>query len=190
MLDLSDPQLVESALRGDMLAFRCLVERHQTFVYRVAYRLVGTVGDAEDIAQESFIRLWKHLNRYRDEIRLTTWLYKIVTNLCLDFLKSPYNKTRKRTTGVNGFHALTGSLPADQHLLNEELRLAVERLTAGLSPKQKAVFVLRDLEEVEMDEIARILTMDPGQVKSNLYYARRKVSDMISLYYQMKKEKP
>ena len=119
MLDLSDPQLVESALRGDMLAFRRLVERHQTFVYRVAYRLVGTVGDAEDIAQESFIRLWKHLNRYRDEIRLTTWLYKIVTNLCLDFLKSPYNKTRKRTTGVNGFHALTGSLPADQHLLNE-----------------------------------------------------------------------
>ena len=188
MPDHEDQQLVERALAGDTLAFRDLVGRHQGFVYRLAYRFVGTVGDAEDITQEAFIRLWKNLHRYRAEIKLTTWLYKIVTNLCLDFLKSRHGRTTRHHIDLADYKGWSAASAADQSMLNEELRVAVENLTAALSPKQKAVFVLRDLEEVGMEEIAKILSMAPGQVKSNLYYARRKVSEMITAYYQIKKE--
>jgi|SRR5687768_1803676 len=191
MPDAPDQHIIVKALAGDGPAFRHLVERHQAFVYRLAYRFVGTVGDAEDITQEAFIRLWKNLHRYKPEIKLTTWLYKIVTNLCLDFLKSRDNRSNKRMTDIDDHTGIPTNLTTDQALLTEELLVAVERLTAELSPKQKAVFVLRDLEEVEMGEIAQILSMDPGQVKSNLYYARRKIGDLINVYYQTRKaEKP
>ena len=187
MPETSDQHIIVKARAGDGPAFRQLVERHQGFVYRLAYRFVGTVGDAEDITQEAFIRLWKNLHRYKPEIKVTTWLYKIVTNLCLDFLKSRDNRSNKRMTDVNAYSGLTSDLSADQQVLSEEFHLAVEKITKELSPKQKAVFVLRDLEEVEMGEIAQILSMDAGQVKSNLYYARRKIGDLIDVYYQTRK---
>ena len=132
---LSDPELVEKAVAGDMQAFRRLVERHQGFVYALCYRLVGTVGDAEDITQEAFIRLWRNLSRYRDDIKLTTWLYKIVTNLCLDFLKSAYNKHTKRSLQLDDHGIMFGHWTADQPLLNEELAIALDRIS-GLTKER------------------------------------------------------
>ncbi|MEX2231619.1 MAG: RNA polymerase sigma factor [Cyclobacteriaceae bacterium] len=186
MPDHSDQEIVEKALGGDMRAFRLLVERHQSLVYKLAYRFVGARGDAEDITQETFIRLWKNLNRYRPEIKLTTWLYKIVANLCLDFLKSKYNRQTKRSVELDDHRGMSSEWSADQSLLDKELRSAVEKLTRDFSPKQKAVFVLRDLEDLTMQEIAEILSMSAGKVKSNLYYARKKMGELIALYYQMK----
>lgn len=187
MPDSSDQEIVEKAVGGDAKAFRQLVEKHQSFVYKLAHRFVGERDDAEDITQESFIRLWKNLNRYRPEIKLTTWLYKIVTNLCLDFSKSKYNRQSNRSVELDDHRGMISAWSADQSLLDEELRLAVEKLTADFSPKQKAVFVLRDLEDLSMQEISEILSMSPGKVKSNLYYARKKMSELISVYYQVKK---
>ncbi len=188
MPDYSDQQLVEKTLAGDEHAFRRLVERNQSFVYRLAYRFVGTVDDAEDITQDSFVRLWKNLHRYRPEIRLTTWLYKIVVNQCLDFLKSTQNRRKKQTVELADGQYIATALSADQPLLDQELRETVVGLTGKLSPRQKAVFILRDLEEMSMPEISGILSMDPGQVKSNLYYARRKISELIDAHYQTRKE--
>lgn len=187
MPEFSDREIVEKALAGDMHAFRHLVERHQSFVYRLAYRFVGTVGDAEDITQESFVRLWKNLDRYKPETKLTTWIYKIVTNLCLDFIKSKHNKQTKRTIGVSDRAEIFTNTEADHNLLNEELSTALERISEQLSPKQKAVFVLRDIQGLHTDEIEKMLSMPPGKVKSNLYYARKRVSEMLEHYYQTKK---
>jgi RNA polymerase sigma-70 factor (ECF subfamily) len=75
-------------------------------------------------------------------------------------------------------------------LINDEFFAAIERLTDELSPKQKAVFVLRDMEQMTMSEVAEVLSMDARQLKSNLYYARKKVSEMVTLYYETKKAKP
>lgn len=187
MPDFPDHSIVEKAVAGDALAFRQLVERHQVFVHRVAYRLVGTTSDAEDITQEAFIRLWKNLSRYKPEIRMTTWLYKIVTNLCLDFLKSRRRKMAKMTADIREDNVHIHTSPADQGMVDEELRLALEEFSSALSPKQKAVFVLRDLEDVEMKEIGEILSMAPGQVKSNLYYARKRMAELIAIRYQTEK---
>ncbi|MEX1238338.1 MAG: RNA polymerase sigma factor [Cyclobacteriaceae bacterium] len=185
----SDLEIVEKALEGDTHAFRVLVERNQSFVCSLAYRFVGNASDAEDIAQEAFIRLWKNLNRYRPEIKLTTWLYKIVTNLCLDFLRSANNRRARQRVELNDHGGMVSEWTSDQSLLTDELRSALEMLSAELTPKQKAVFVLRDMEDLTADEVGEILAMSPGNVKSNLYYARKKMGEMITMYYQMKKSR-
>ena len=184
---LSDREIVEQAISGDTRAFQILVERHQSFVYSLAYRFVHNVNDAEDIAQEAFIRLWKNLLRYRQEVKLTTWLYKIVTNLCLDFLKSGYNKHVRRMEGLPDHIAIKTEWETDQPILAEEARVALEKMAGALTPKQKAVFVLRDIEDLTTDEICDILSMSSGNVKSNLYYARKRISEMMAIYYQLKK---
>ncbi len=185
---ITDREIIEKAIAGDTQAFRLLVERHQAFVYSLSYRFVGTVGDAEDITQEAFIRLWRNLYRYRYEIKLTTWLYKIVSNLCLDFLKSGYTRQTRRMEELDDHTGIVSEYTADRSVLTEELLIALEKITADLSPKQKAVFVLRDMEDLAMHEIGEILSMSSGKVKSNLYYARKKVSEMIEIYYQTKKQ--
>jgi RNA polymerase sigma-70 factor (ECF subfamily) len=190
MPDPVDEEMIAKAGAGDMHAFRYLVEKHQGFVYALSYRFVRTTADAEDITQEAFIRLWKNLPRYRREIKLTTWLYKIAVNLCLDFLKSSYRKGLKRTLDLEASAGSLSDAPADQAILENELRSAMEIIAAQLSPKQKAVFILRDLEDRTMEEIGEILEMSQGQVKSNLYYARKKVGEEIAVHYQTKKVKP
>ena len=187
MPDLSDRELVEKAAAGDTQAFRVLVERHQSFVYAVAYRIVASVADAEDITQETFIRLWKNLKRYRPEIKVTTWLYKIVTNLCLDFLKSAHGKRTKHMDSVEHHTSVSSGGASDQSVLDEELRIAVEKIANDLTPKQKAVFVLRDIEELSTQEICDILSMSSGNVKSNLYYARKRIGELLSVFYQIRK---
>lgn len=187
MPDYSDHEIVQKAVGGDMQAFRRLVERHQSFAYRVAYRFVGTVTDAEDITQESFVRLWRNLKNYRPEVRLTTWLYKIVANLCLDLLKSRYNQSVKRSVGLNDFRGGFSQSEADQDILSEELNIALEAIAGDLSPKQKVVFVLRDLQGLSMEEIETMLSMSAGNVKSNLYYARKRIAEMLEQYYAIKK---
>lgn len=182
-------QIVEKAMAGDRAAFRQLVEKHQGFVYRVAYRFVRTRSDAEDVTQETFVRLWRHMSRYRKEVRLTTWLYKIVTNLCLDMLKSAHTRHSRQSMDAASY-AEAGGAVADEGVLHDELRSAVEEIMNTLSPKQKAVFILRDMEDRSVDEIEEILGMSAGQIKSNLYYARRKVSEDLALYYSRKQVKP
>ncbi|HET9487279.1 MAG TPA: RNA polymerase sigma factor [Chryseosolibacter sp.] len=189
MPDFLDREFVEKAIAGDTKAFRVLVERNQSFVYTLAYRFVGNVNDAEDIAQETFVRLWKNLHRYKPEVKLTTWLYKIVTNLCLDHLKSGYRKKAKRMDDVEGHKEMDGGGTADQLILNDELQRALALLTEELTPKQKAVFVLRDMEDVSTEEVCRVLSMSSGNMKSNLYYARKKMGEMITLFYQTKKSR-
>jgi RNA polymerase sigma-70 factor, ECF subfamily len=183
MHDLALPQIIEKAVAGDMHAFRILVERHQRFVYSLSYRFLGSKGDAEDITQETFIRLWKHLKRYKPEIKLTTWLYKITTNLCLDVLKSRRWKQIYQTQSIEHHHEFAGPDLPDVQMLNEELKIILLKMAEVLTPKQKAVFLLRDVEGLEVSEVCDILSMSAGNVKSNLYYSRTKMGELIKQYY-------
>jgi RNA polymerase sigma-70 factor (ECF subfamily) len=178
-------EIIEQAIAGDQPAFRQLVESHQGFVYGLSYRFVNNSSDAEDIAQEAFIRLWKHLPKYRFDVKLSTWLYKIVSNLCLDFLKSRHAKQARAQTDVALHDHIAARGSSDQDAIDSELVEFVQRASSQLTPKQKAVFILRDLEQLEIAEIGEVLTMSPGNVKSNLYYARSKMSELINKHYQI-----
>jgi RNA polymerase sigma-70 factor (ECF subfamily) len=178
----TDGELARLAREGDENAFRSLVERHRRFVVNLAYRFLANGADAEDAAQEIFVKLWRNLGTYREEVKLTTWLYTMVTNHCLDVLKSAGR--RRNLEAVEADERLSLSDPASLEQaadLQERLRL-VALLAGSLPEKQQAVFVLRDLQGVEAAEAAEVLGMSAEVIKSNLYHARLKMRELILAY--------
>jgi len=171
-------------MAGNSKAFQMLVKAHQAFAYRVAYRFVGDANEAEDIVQEVFVKLWQHPNKYNQEVKLTTWLYRMLANRCLDFLKSARARQLKNQVDIQDSYAVSGSITTDETLHNQELMKAIQEAAASLTPKQRTVFILRDLEDLPVDEVCEILSMTAGNVKSNLYYARKELSEKLKVYYQ------
>ena len=178
------PDLIEQAKGGDHHAFRKIVEAHQGFAYAVAYRFVGNRNEAEDITQEAFIKLWKNIGKYRPEIKLTTWLYKIIMNLCLDFLKSAQRKHQLRTEDVKSNHLIIDRSSQEQKQDDVEMLGVIVELAKQLTPKQQSVFILCDLEGLESVEVSEVTGMDQGQIKSNLYYARIKIREGLTKHYR------
>lgn len=178
------PELIQEAVRGSQPAFRAIVEANQGFVYAVAFRFVNDQQEAEDITQEVFVRLWKNLKSYRHEVKLSTWLYKIVTNRCLDFLKSRHGRQRKNKVDISTTHFVQDSSTPEKEFQQQELTRIIHAAADELTPKQKAVFILRDLEGLTSEEVSEALSMSAGNVKSNLFYARKKMTEKLKAMYQ------
>ena len=178
------PELIQEAVRGSQPAFRAIVEANQGFVYAVAFRFVNDSQEAEDITQEVFVRLWKNLKSYRHEVKLSTWLYKIVTNRCLDFLKSRHGRQRKNKVDISTTHFVQDSSTPEKEFQQQELTRIIHAAADELTPKQKAVFILRDLEGLTSEEVSEALSMSAGNVKSNLFYARKKMTEKLKAMYQ------
>lgn len=178
------PELIQEAVHGSQPAFRAIVEANQGFVYAVAFRFVNDPQEAEDIAQEVFVRLWKNLHTYKQGVKLTTWLYKIVTNRCLDFLKSRHGRQRKNKVDIDRSHFVQDHSTPEKEFQRQELKRIVHKAAEELTPKQKAVFILRDLEGLTPEEVGEALSMSPGNVKSNLFHARQKMTEKLKVYYQ------
>ncbi|RAW00832.1 RNA polymerase sigma factor [Pseudochryseolinea flava] len=177
-------EILKRAIEGDRRAFQKIVEGHLSFAYAVAYRMLGNRADAEDITQDAFFRLWKNIPKYKVEIKLSTWLYKIVTNLCLDFLKSTRYRERKFMHDVEAANSVQSSLTPEDIMNGEELQNQLLQASEVLSPLQKAVFILRDLEALTVEETCEILSIDADGVKSNLFHARKKISATLKLIYE------
>lgn len=178
------PELIQEAVRGSQQAFRAIVEVNQSFVYAVAFRFVNDSQEAEDITQEVFVRLWKNLHTYKQEVKLTTWLYKIVTNRCLDFLKSRHGRQRKNKVNIDNTHFVQDHSTPEKEFQQQELSRIIHAAADKLTPKQKAVFILRDLEGLSQEEVSEALSMSTGNVKSNLFYARKRMTEKLKAYYQ------
>lgn len=178
------PELIQEAARGSQQAFRAIVEVNQGFVYAVAFRFVNDSQDAEDITQEVFVRLWKNLHTYKPEVKLTTWLYKIVTNRCLDFLKSKHGSQRKNAVDVDKQLHLAAHSTPERAYQQQELLKIIHAAADELTPRQKAVFILRDLEGLSSAEVCEALSMSSGNVKSNLFHARQKITGKLKTIYQ------
>ncbi len=176
--------LIEKAQHGDSQAFRKLVEKHQRFAYSVAFRFTGNAPDAEDITQEVFIKLWRNLGKYKQGIKLTTWLYQIITNQCLDYLKSASRKNQMKHVEMKLSRQITDESNHGQQVEDRELLQIVTHLAKQLTPRQQTVFVLRDLEGLSVDEVCKILEISAEKMKSNLYYARQKIREDLTLYYK------
>lgn len=178
-----ESDLIQHAAKGNMEAFRTLVEANQDFAISLASRFLREIADAEDIVQEAFVRVWKNLNRYDFNFRFKTWLGKIITNLCLDAAKSvKYKQTIQLDTVVA--HRVKENITDE--LEYQELQQIILHLAQQLKPKQQAVFVLRDMEQLEPEEVCKALNMTNGNMKSNLYYARVHIKAGLEKYYQLK----
>jgi RNA polymerase sigma-70 factor (ECF subfamily) len=172
-LNTPETELLQRSRYGDQEAFREIVQGHQRYAYAVAYRFLGNEADAEDVVQESFISVWTHLDKYDPRRKFATWLYRIVANRCLDFIKS---KNRRRTENpADPERAGSGQSfedPEKAHDVKERLGM-VNAQVRGLPEKQRMVFILRDLQDLGIDETSEILNMSKASVKSNLFHARK-----------------
>lgn len=177
--------LIRKSADGDHQAFRQLVEAHQNLAYSIAFRFTRDENESEDIVQEAFVKTWRNLPKYNAAFRFKTWLSRIVTNLCLDYLKSGRKKKIVDEENIRGNEPSTN----EDNLEHEELKTMVYRLADQLTEKQKAVFILRDLEQLTVDEVCQALQMSAGNMKSNLYYARLKIKEGLQKFYGVKKLK-
>lgn len=167
-----DRELIEGCLEGDAAAFEELVRRKTPKVYAHSLRMVGNAEDARDIAQLVFIRLWEKLDRYDPAYTFDTWLYRLVSNVTIDFVRS-------RQTRENAIHSnlrlVKDSADAVQpvSLQSKELEEIFMEVSAALSPKQKEVFILREIDDLTSPEIAQVLDCRESTVRNHLFNARR-----------------
>ena len=179
----TDVVLVRRARDGDYRAFELLFERHRLLVYRFAYGMVNSRDDAEDVVQEAFVRAYQNLHRYRDEAKFTTWILRIVTNLCTDRARSGNRRTAlEQQEAARGLDWMAlGSTEDPVENLEEDRRIsALKRALAALPQHHRSVIVLRDLEGREYPEIAEVLGCTVGGAKLRVLRARRALRDRVA----------
>lgn len=180
---MADSELISRAAAGDAAAFQELVERHRSMVYRVAYQFAGNHHDAEDIAQDVFIKVYRSLDRFRQDAQLSSWMYRIVMNACID------HRRRQSPAGFAPFGA-----EAEQRLQNapEEAPGPEERAYAGelgqvlesevgrLPHGQRIVFIMRHHQGLKLTEIAEALGLAEGTVKRQLHAAVHRLRQALT----------
>lgn len=172
-------ELIYLSMQDDAHAFRKLVEAHQSMVYTLAFRLLCNEEDAKDIVQETFIKVWKHLDSFKPELKFSTWLYTIAANQCYDKLKKAKHNFTLSLDNLNAISEFISNENIESTVINTELAQIISSLTGGLTPKQKLVFTLRDIEGLEIEEIETITGLSAGKIKSNLYLARQYIRKKI-----------
>jgi len=175
-------QLIEDAQKGNITAFEKIVTYHQSYAYAIAFRFLCDEDDAEDVVQESFIRIWNHLHDFDSKMKFTTWMYKIVVNLCYDKAKS--NKRR-----MSVFARLNDNFSQDdcientdieRDLTNKETVALIKHIADGLSEKQRMIFLLRDIQDLTIEEVAVITGMSESAIKTNLFFARQNIRKKLA----------
>ena len=178
-----DLEIIEECRKGNHQNFREVVRMVSPFAFSVAFRMLGDEETAKDIVQESLVTLWEKINRIKSADSFKKWVYKIVVNKCYDQMRKRKREPEFRPDEPTWMviSNLMSHEPASE-LENSETARVISLLTEKLSPRQKAVFVLSDLEEMTSDEISAITGMSKRNVKANLYYARKNISGMINKY--------
>ena len=173
----SDAELIARAQCGDLAAFEQLVRRHQRYVFNLAYRVLGDYAEAEDVAQEAFVRVWRGLPGFRSQAQFTTWLYRIVHNLCLNRLPHLRQELLQIEPSEEGLADQADSLPelAEAYDAMAFLRAELERLPE----KYRLVLTLRYLQGFSYGEIAATLGLTLGTVKTHIHRARRLLAERL-----------
>lgn len=161
-----DVALVAAAQAGHLQAFELLVRRHQDRVFRLCLRMLGDWADAEDAAQDVFVRAWRSLGRFRGEAAFSTWLHRLAVNRCLDGARA-----RRRTEVLDESVPDPSGQPEEVVEARRQLD-CLEDAVAGLTPDQRVTFILREVEGLTYQDIAASLGIGLGAVKSRLNRAR------------------
>ena len=180
-----DWNLVDSAKRGDRNSFGTLVHRHQDQMFNLAYQIVRNREDALDIAQEAFSKAFVSLPHFKGDASFTTWMHRIVVNLAIDSLRrkqregqTSYDDTRGTSEEHQG--AIVAPDDPSEILEAKQVRVLLARGIAQLPPAQRAVLILREIEGMTYDEIARTVGCTLGTVMSRLFYARQRLRRLLA----------
>ena len=168
---LEDALLVPRAREGDDDAFAVLVHRHGTPMLALAYRMLGNPADAEEAVQDAFVSAWRRLPRFRGDAAFGTWMYRIVTNRCLNVLRGHTPSTPLDTVSEPAAHDASGE-PA-RATESAAATAALAEALRGLRPDQRACWVLRELHGLSYEEIAQVVGASEQTVRGRLFRARR-----------------
>ncbi len=180
-----ESRLVELLRQGDRGAFSELMEAYQKQVYLLALRTVGDPEDAADMTQEAFLRAWRSVGSFRGDSKFSVWLYRLTTNVCIDFLRSRGRKPTVSLTVENEDEETQELDVADERFDPEtlferaELRRSVQRGLDSLPEDYRVILILRELNGLSYAEIGETLQLEEGTVKSRLFRARKKLCDFL-----------
>lgn len=178
--------IVRKVLGGDANAFETLVLEYEKNVYNIALRMTGNSEDAADMTQEAFIKAYNSLQSFRGDSKFSVWLYRIVSNVCLDFLRS---KNRRPTVSLSvedddGEDAqldVADESQSPELLLDRKLtRDSVRRGLDSLPPDYRQILLLREIQGLSYDEIAQALSLEVGTVKSRIFRARKRLCTFLT----------
>lgn len=184
--DDDDLRLVDLVLRGDQRSYRVLVERYQSRIYAVAFGVLRNREDAREATQESFVKAYRNLPTFRRDSSFYTWLYRIAFNLALDSRRKVYRS--KEIALIEEEHDVpdgaldTGPAPIgnpDRFFQNQEIRTRVKQAIDTLPAEQRTAIVLREVEGLSYKEIADTMGCAEGTVMSRLFYARKKLQELL-----------
>ncbi|WP_053364811.1 RNA polymerase sigma factor SigW [Bacillus sp. FJAT-27245] len=169
---------IKQIKKGDQDAFAEIVELYKDKLYQLGYRMLGNSHEAEEIAQEAFIRAFVNINSYNQEYKFSTWLYRIATNLCIDRIrkKKPDFYLDAEMAGTEGL-TLYSRIPSDSPLPDKEVEMmelqeAIQGEIIKLPEKYRSVIVLKYIEELSLNEISEILDLPLGTVKTRIHRGR------------------
>jgi RNA polymerase sigma-70 factor, ECF subfamily len=182
--EVEDEVVTRSQCR-DLAAFELLVRKYQPYAFSLAMKFLCDEAEASDVVQDSFLRVWNNIDRYDPRQKFTTWLYKIVTNRCVDRFRSL--KRSRRSFFSRDRDPVMEDLPDERDWERirsyEQLAEIIQALSNRLSRTQRLVFTLRDLQDLTVDEVVEITGLSIGSVKTNLHYARKSIRDVLVRHY-------
>jgi RNA polymerase sigma-70 factor (ECF subfamily) len=183
--------LVEKIIQGDISAFRELVEKFKKKIFYISFDILGDYQEAEDISQEVFIKIFRSINKFKKDAKMSTWIYQITVNTCIDAIR---RKKAKPTIQIDegklaDYWAVDSLLSAkisspessaDASLLQIKIQEALNKI----SDRERAVFVMRHYNELSINEIADVMKISSGTVKSFLFRGLQKLRKELSFYQE------
>jgi len=177
-----DRQLVQTIRSGDADAFETLVRRKTSKVYALCYRIIGNAEDAKDISQLVFLKLWENLEKYDPSYAFDTWLYRMVTNVAIDFMR---NKQSRDNAVNSNLRLVKTSADAEQGVVvqRKEVENVFNEISNVLSPKQKTIFVMNQMDDLSSADIAKVLGCRESTVRNHLFNARKLMQRELQRQY-------
>jgi RNA polymerase sigma-70 factor (ECF subfamily) len=188
-IDPQEQSLIERCKRGEFQAYRELMERYQSRIYSVCYGIVRNREDALDVVQEVFIKIYDAIKKFKGESGLYVWMYRIAVNKSLDFYrkkKRKYMIFEKASDDARVHNTQIETRTPQDKTLALELKEKVAEAIEQLPEKQKGIIILREIEGLSYQEIAKIMKCSVGTVMSRLFYARKKLAGYLEKYVHKK----
>ena len=173
---IEEKDLILQAQKGNKDAFCELMEAHEKKIYALSFKYMQNTHDASDAAQEAILKVYINLAKFRFQSAFSTWVYRVVVNTCVDMLRK-----RKNTVSLEDYETRSPYANPDQEVLYSEFKTGLLNAVADLPANFKSVLILKDMEHKKYEEIARILGISEGTVKSRLSRAREKLKKMLQL---------
>lgn len=185
-MTINDQEYIDRVLEGDHSAFAALVDQYKHLVFTLAMQMVKHQEEAEEVSQDTFIKVFKSLRSYKGDSKFSTWIYRVAYNTCLDRIKKNKRKQQTYTIDEMTENQIQDTENALDIMEQEEKKQAITKCMDSLNPDDRALMTLFYFEELSLDEIGKVLNLKPNNVKVKLFRSRKRLATIMK--QQLNKE--